>query len=115
MIEYVFGLNDLARVRFAISPSLELAASLQALRAPSWPRIKALLDADLAARARHLAETGAGAVLGDLHPSIRWDGERLAVRTVIDRVCELEGRGLLLVPSAFSWTGPSAIIGKPWQ
>src|SRR4051794_35263013 len=35
MIEYVFGLDDLARLRFAISPSLELAASLQALRDPS--------------------------------------------------------------------------------
>src|SRR4051794_12246242 len=35
MIEYAFELDDLARVRFAISPSLELAGSLQALLHPS--------------------------------------------------------------------------------
>src|SRR5215203_3989447 len=35
MIEYVFGLADLGRLRFAISPSWELVASLQALLKPS--------------------------------------------------------------------------------
>src|SRR5215213_7976274 len=35
MIEYVFGVADLGRLRFAISPSWELAASLQALLKPS--------------------------------------------------------------------------------
>lgn len=224
MIEYVFGLDDLARLRFAISPALELAASLQALRdparaalhvewvatvrgalgdldlrpafallshpdytpdfltpppesaltlieddlermlatpaaqvrkevgivregstapelqaflaqprrelrrlvrtlgeywrralAPSWPRVEALLRADLAARGRDLAERGPAAALDRLHPAARWRDGRLRVDVTIDRVCELGGRGLQLVPSAFQWTGPSAIIGAPWQ
>lgn len=224
MIEYVFSLDDLARLRFAISPSWELAASLRALRdpasgaahlpwlrevrdrldgldlrqvyallalhdytpdfltpppesplttidddlerlaatpvsqvrlevgivagrrpspelaafardprresrrlvrtlraywdvalAPSWPRILALLEADLQRRARRLAERGAEAILTDLHPEVRWTGERLRVAKALDRECVLGGRGLLLVPSAFGWQTPVAAIAQPWQ
>ncbi|MEA2386741.1 MAG: hypothetical protein QOJ22_915 [Thermoleophilaceae bacterium] len=224
MIEYVFGLADLGRLRFAISPSWELAASLQALLkpseaalhvewvrevspalpdldlraafallghssyipdfltpppesplttieedlarmlatpaaqirkevaivaedgdgpelqafmarprhelrrlartfeeywrralAPSWPRVNALLQADLAARGRELAERGPVAALDGLHPSARWREDRLRVDVTLDRTCELGGRGLQLVPSAFHWTRPRAIIGAPWQ
>ena len=35
MVEYVFTLDDLARLRFAISPPWELVTSLRALRDPS--------------------------------------------------------------------------------
>src|SRR4051812_1700888 len=35
MVTYVFGVEDLARTRFAISPMWELARSLVALRDPS--------------------------------------------------------------------------------
>ena len=35
MIRYVFGAEDLGRVRFAVSPLFELAASLQVLRDPA--------------------------------------------------------------------------------
>jgi len=35
MVEYVFTLDDLARLRFAISPPWELVTSLRALRQPS--------------------------------------------------------------------------------
>ena len=35
MVEYVFTLDDLARLRFAISPPWELVTSLRALREPS--------------------------------------------------------------------------------
>jgi len=224
MIEYVFGLADLGRLRFAISPSWELAASLQALLnpsyaavhvewmrdvrpalhdvdlrpavallghssytpdfltpppesplttieedfermlatpaaqvrkeaaivaedgdgpelqafmarprselrrlvrtleeywrralAPSWPRVNALLQADLAARGRELAERGPVATLDGLHPSARWRDDRLRVDVTLDRTCELGGRGLRLVPSAFEWTRPRATIGAPWQ
>jgi len=83
--------------------------------APRWPRVRALLEADLGRRARSLSETGAGAALGDLHPGVRWAGDRLRVNVALDRTCVLEGRGLQLVPSAFQWEGPVAVIGAPWQ
>jgi DNA-binding transcriptional ArsR family regulator len=83
--------------------------------APSWPRVRALLEADLGRRARRLSETGAGAALGDLHPAVRWSGDRLRVNVALDRICVLDGRGIQLVPSAFQWDGPVAVIGAPWQ
>jgi DNA-binding transcriptional ArsR family regulator len=83
--------------------------------APSWSRVRALLEADLGRRARRLSETGTGAALGDLHPGVSWSGDRLRVNVALDRTCVLDGRGLQLVPSAFQWEGPVAVIGAPWQ
>src|SRR3954465_13717004 len=39
---------------------------------PHWPRIRALLEADIAHRARRLTEGGAAALFADLHPTIVW-------------------------------------------
>src|SRR3954451_14120408 len=52
MIEYIFSLDDLARLRFAISPSWELAASLRALREPA----KAALHVEWVRATRPLLE-----------------------------------------------------------
>jgi hypothetical protein len=83
--------------------------------APSWPRVRALLEADIAQRARTVTEAGAGPALDDLHPSVRWAGDRLRVAVSHTSTVELEGRGLLLVPSAFLWTRPVVVSAKPWQ
>ena len=83
--------------------------------APSWPRVRALLEADIAQRARSLAEQGAAAALPDLHPGIRWHADRLAVPVSHNATVPLEGRGLLLVPSAFGWRGPTVTTAEPWQ
>jgi DNA-binding transcriptional ArsR family regulator len=67
--------------------------------APAWPRIRALLEADIAHRARRLAEQGPAALFADLH-----EGK-----------IDLGGRGLLLMPSAFAWANPATIDQAPWQ
>jgi DNA-binding transcriptional ArsR family regulator len=82
---------------------------------PHWPRIKALLDADIAYRARRLTEGGPAALFEDLHPSIRWRGSILDVDQPYQGHVELGGRGLLLVPSAFAWIAPATITEAPWQ
>ncbi|MEA2156149.1 MAG: hypothetical protein QOE11_2289 [Solirubrobacteraceae bacterium] len=82
---------------------------------PSWPRVRALLDADIARRSRRVAEQGAGAELSDLHPGIRWSRDRLCVPVSLQSTVALAGRGLLLVPSAFSWAGPVAVTAEAWQ
>jgi DNA-binding transcriptional ArsR family regulator len=83
---------------------------------PHWPRIRALLEADLAYRARRLTERGASGLFADLHDSIAWEDDVLELR---DSACEglhaLGGRGLLLVPSAFQWQRPATIVDPPWQ
>ena len=226
MVEYVFTLDDLGRLRFAISPPWELATSLRALRDPAtagvhveWvrsmrgrlagldlrpalallgrpdytpdfmtpppsrsarldrggpradpraPRSRACAarsgtcvkrrrapELDVvprapAARAEPPGE-GPGRVLGarvravlaararaarSRHRAARSKRRRAGRRGHARRTCTpasagtpiacavpvshnatvpLEGRGLLLVPSAFGWLGPTVITAEPWQ
>jgi hypothetical protein len=89
--------------------------------APAWPRIRAFLEGDIAHRARRLAEDGPEALFADLHPGVAWGGDHLAVTsmrdatTMRDATVPLEGRGLLLMPSAFRWDRPGTIDLPPWQ
>jgi Family of unknown function (DUF5937)/Helix-turn-helix domain len=82
---------------------------------PHWPRVRALLDADLAHRSRRLTEGGPSALFADLSTAIRWSEARLSLEVAYQADVPLEGRGLLLVPSAFHWNRPAAIDGPPWQ
>jgi Family of unknown function (DUF5937)/Crp-like helix-turn-helix domain len=81
-----------------------------------WPRLRALLEADLLHRSRRLTEAGPAGLFDDLHPNVRFQEARLEVQASCsaDDV-PLAGRGLLLVPSAFSWQNPRLIIDPPWQ
>jgi DNA-binding transcriptional ArsR family regulator len=83
--------------------------------APVWPRIRTFLQADVAYRARRLAEHGPAALLADLHPGVTWDGAGLDVTSVHAATIGLAGNGLLLMPSAFTWAAPSTIDQQPWQ
>jgi DNA-binding transcriptional ArsR family regulator len=83
--------------------------------APHWPRILALLQADVEYRARRLAQGGPAAVFDDLHPQVRWRADAVEVDQPHDDRIELGGRGLLLVPSAFGWIRPGTVTREPWQ
>jgi DNA-binding transcriptional ArsR family regulator len=82
---------------------------------PYWPRIRALLEADIAYRARRLTEGGPAALFSDLHPAIAWHDSTLHVEQQFRGHVELAGRGLLLVPTVFSWISPVTITARPWQ
>jgi DNA-binding transcriptional ArsR family regulator len=91
--------SRLAKVTQEIELYWELAL------APYWARIRAVLDADVFHRARTVAEHGAGRLFNDLHTSVSWSDNTLAlVRRKRDLPRESAGAGLLLIPSAF--TGP---------
>jgi DNA-binding transcriptional ArsR family regulator len=96
-----------------------LAGTLEAFWAraiePSWPRIRALLDADLAHRARRLTEGGPAGLFAELHRDVGWHGDRLTVDIPFTDTVHLDGRGLLLIPSVFLWERPAAITEPPWQ
>jgi DNA-binding transcriptional ArsR family regulator len=72
--------------------------------APSWPRIRATVEADISVRTQRLAREGLGAMLSDLQPQVAWDGRSLqvAVAPEIDHAIDLAGRSLPLVPSVFA-------------
>jgi DNA-binding transcriptional ArsR family regulator len=70
--------------------------------APDWPRMRALLEADVAYRAAQLAENGAGRFFEQLHPSLRWLGDRVVSDDPFERDFDLRGRGLALNPTVFT-------------
>jgi DNA-binding transcriptional ArsR family regulator len=82
---------------------------------PDWPEIQAVLEDDIAHRARALTAGGALAVFGDLHPDVSWRDGTLVVDRPVDQDVDLGGRGLQLVPSVFMWPRVAAMFDPPWQ
>lgn len=83
----------------------ELHGAYLLLIAPHWPRMHALLEADVAFKARRIAQGGFDAVFARLHPEARWDGATLRVGSARARRAELSPGGLVLSPSVFVWPG----------
>jgi DNA-binding transcriptional ArsR family regulator len=74
-----------------------------ALVAPLWDRMRGMLDADITARARALADDGLEGLFANLHPRARWQGDALHLTGLRRGTVDLRGRGLVLVPTAFGW------------
>jgi DNA-binding transcriptional ArsR family regulator len=91
-----------------------LAAYWEVALEPHWPRVRALLEADLLYRSRRLTEGGPTALFADLDPGIEWRANGLEVEVAYDTTVGLEGRGLLLVPTVFP-ARPAVITSSYWQ
>lgn len=91
-----------------------LAAYWQAALEPHWPRVRALLEADLMYRSRRLTEGGPTALFADLHPAIHWRRDGLEIEMAYSTTMPLEGRGLLLVPTVFP-SRPFTVASAYWQ
>ncbi|MEU8762158.1 DUF5937 family protein [Streptomyces sp. NPDC048659] len=94
-----------------------LERAWEALVEPEWPRLRALLEADVAYHSRRLAEGGLERLLAELHPAFAWDEERstLTVAYRGEHVRALDGQGLVLLPSVFTWPDVVSGFDPPWQ
>ncbi|CAM5701146.1 ArsR family transcriptional regulator [Streptomyces badius] len=83
---------------------------------PYWPRLRALLEADIAYHSRRLADSGLEGLLGEMSTQLSWNGSTLTVKgTRGDHHQVLGGQGLVLMPSVLVW--PEVVGGhlEPWQ
>ncbi|TLS41001.1 helix-turn-helix transcriptional regulator [Streptomyces montanus] len=106
-------LRDPARTVQRLADLLE--AAWRALIEPDWPRLRALLEADVAFHSRRLAEVGLGGLLPELDRRFAWDAGKLTVEWKGEHVRELGGQGLVLMPSVFSWPDVVSGFDPPWQ
>lgn len=106
-------LADPARAVRELADRLEEAWHV--LVEPEWPRLRTLLEADVAFHSRRLADTGIEGLFADLHPRLRWADGTLTLERSGDHVRHLDGQGLMLLPSVFCW--PDVVTGfePPWQ
>ncbi|MFT4030757.1 MAG: DUF5937 family protein [Protaetiibacter sp.] len=95
----------------------EMTAVWDAALSAHWPAISALLEAEIAARARQLVAGGLAAAFGDLHPDVSWEDGRLTVEPSGKNAADVDlaGRGLLLIPAVFSWPAPWPRTDPPWE
>ncbi|MGW6283289.1 DUF5937 family protein [Kribbella sp. NPDC055071] len=80
-----------------------------AVMAPYWDRMRAILTADISYRGHILTQHGTDAMLNGLGPAITYSDGLLKVDQVSDpsRTEKVDGRGLVLQPTLF---GPHAVI-----
>ena len=84
----------------------------EALIAPSWERIREVLERDVLHRSRSLARGGVASLLDGLAPSISLADPELLVHDDVDTTRLLDGRGLRLRPSAFIWPYASVTLDE---
>lgn len=84
--------------------------------APHWERMEGLLQGDVVHRGRALATDGPAAMFGALDPTIAWTGSAITVdKRGLDGRHVLGGRGLVLVPSLFSWPTVWVKAAEPYD
>ncbi|GAP48760.1 hypothetical protein [Streptomyces azureus] len=93
-----------------------LRAYHEAVLAPYEEQMRARVDAERSAGCRALMDGGVEGMLAGLSPMTRWSRPVLHVKyPVEDRDLHLDGRGLTLVPSYFSWDAPVSLAAPELQ
>jgi DNA-binding transcriptional ArsR family regulator len=90
-----------------------VAAAWEALLEPRWPAVRTVLERDVAHRASALGTRGWADVVDGLHPRVRWRGNAVEITRTGDGQAELDGSGVLFVPSVFS-TSVAVFLDRPW-
>ncbi len=111
--------DDVRSVLESRDVTSRLAAALerhwQVLIAPDWPLLLAIVERDVLHRADRLVRGGWSAALEDLHARVRWRDGAVVVTDQADTSIQLDGRGLMFVPSVFLHPGTATYTEPPWH
>jgi DNA-binding transcriptional ArsR family regulator len=77
---------------------------------PYWSRMRAVLEAEIAYRARQLTHGGLAELLTDLHPQVELEQDCIRINKPRIGDYDLAGSGLLLMPCIFST--PDVLFGQ---
>jgi hypothetical protein len=107
---------------FVEDPAAGVAAVADLLRAywdralaPHWPRVRAVLEGDVLHRSREMADGGAERLFADVDPTVSWADGVLSIDKPAQQSVDLEDRGLLFVPSVFTWPDVVLVTDPKWQ
>lgn len=92
-----------------------LESTWHELVAPDWPQLLAILERDVVYRAARLVRGGWDAAFDNLHPTLGWHDSAVTVRGRPQESTELDGRGLMFVPSVFLHPSLAVYLDPPWQ
>ncbi|MBF4160815.1 helix-turn-helix domain-containing protein [Nocardioides acrostichi] len=82
---------------------------------PDWPLLRAVAERDVLHRAQRLTSEGWAGALDDIHPRVRWRAPYVEVLGHPAGTVDLDGRGLLLVPSVFVTSGVAVYADRQWR
>lgn len=91
-----------------------LEAAWHELVAADWPTLRAILERDVVHRGGLLSAGGWSAALAGLHTRLRWRDGVIELTGLVDGTHDLDGAGLLLVPSVHVWPKIGAYTEAPW-
>jgi hypothetical protein len=83
--------------------------------APDWGLLRAKLEAEMLFRARALALGGFHGLFSGLHKDVSFHQNDLVVKTLSHWNGRERKRGLLLIPSIFSWPDVFLTVRPPWR
>lgn len=82
--------------------AMALGTYWNAVIAPHWDQMRAVLDAEIAYRAQQVTLGGISALLKDLHPQLQLHQSTIRINRAGYQNYNLEGNGLLLIPCVFA-------------